>query len=96
MVACDPPRNDLEFPLHGNLADKVADPEGDRPDKNRFAGPSGSRPDGPCSHMGCAVRSGIFALVDLTTTGEQGLAGAQTPYRTVRAVFPHTAPRWSL
>ena len=36
MVACDLPREDLEFTLHGDLADKVADPEGDRPDENRF------------------------------------------------------------
>ncbi len=37
MVACALPRDDVEFPLHRHLADEIADPEGDRPDKDRLA-----------------------------------------------------------
>ena len=37
MVACDLPGDDVEFTLHRYLAEKVADPEGDRPDEDRFA-----------------------------------------------------------
>ena len=37
MVACDLPRENLEFPLHRDLAEEVAHPEGDRPDEDRFS-----------------------------------------------------------
>lgn len=61
MVACDLPRDDLEFPLHRNLADEVADAEGHRPHRNwlqvlrdpdqmDFAVQSGVRADPVLSH----------------------------------------------
>ncbi|OGB93182.1 MAG: hypothetical protein A3H39_18635 [candidate division NC10 bacterium RIFCSPLOWO2_02_FULL_66_22] len=64
MVACDLPRNDFEFPLHRNLADKVADAEGDRPDENWF--PLHRDPD----QMALEVKSGgpadpIFSHVSI-------------------------------
>jgi hypothetical protein len=55
MVACDLPREDLEFALHGDLADEVADPEGDRPDEDRF--PVLRDPD----QVDLAVKSGVRA-----------------------------------
>ena len=36
MVACDLPRENLELPLHRNLAEKVADADGHWPDEHRF------------------------------------------------------------
>lgn len=55
MVPCDLPRDDLEFPLHRNLADEVADAEGDRPHKHWF--PVLRDPD----QMDFAVKSGVWA-----------------------------------
>ena len=37
MVACDLPRDDVEFMLHRYLAEKVADAESHRPDEDRSA-----------------------------------------------------------
>ena len=37
MVACHLPRDDVQFTLHGNFPQEVADAEGDRPHKDRFA-----------------------------------------------------------
>lgn len=55
MVACDLPRENLEFTLHGNLTDEVADAEGDRPDEDRF--PVLRDPD----QVDFAVKSGVRA-----------------------------------
>ena len=55
MVACDLPREDLEFTLHGNLANEIAQPEGDRPDEDRF--PVLRDPD----QVDLAVESGVRA-----------------------------------
>ena len=95
MVACDLPREDLEFPLHGNLADEIAQAEGDRPDEDRFPGPSGSRPGGPCSQIGCAGRPGTFARSHTTTpfASPEGEGIPPSPNATLRLALTRHGKR---
>jgi hypothetical protein len=69
MVACPLPGAYRQFPLHGNLAEEIADLENPRPDMYWLPEPSGSSPSGSGARTYSAAYSGRLARDHMSPQG---------------------------